>query len=82
MLRFGQGAKGAEVQLSREAGELKVHDVAFMNGPQQRVELLATLRRMATQGLTPDGKIMPVKAETDGRAPKSSQRIQQAILVE
>ncbi len=56
--------------------------MAFMNGPQQRVELLATLRRMATQGLTPDGKIMPVKAETDSRAPKSSQRIQQAILVE
>lgn len=81
-MRFGNGKSGAEVQLSREGGELKVHDVAFLNGSSERVELLATLRRMATQGLTADGKIMPVKAETDGRLPKSSQRIQQAILVE
>jgi hypothetical protein len=81
-VRFGNGKSGAEVLLSRENGELKVHDVAFQNGSANRVELLSTLRRMATQGLTADGKIVPVKAETEGRVPKSSQRIQQAILVE
>lgn len=82
-VRLGSATEGADVLLSREQGELRVHDVSFRTGPDRHVELLATLRRMAAEGLTSDGRIVPVKAEVqDAGIPRSAQRIQQAIHVE
>ena len=84
-LRFGDARQGAEVQISRENGEMRVHDMTLVTGstPRDRIELLATMRRMITGGLSSDGKIIQASAETPGSGlPKASQRIQQAIQVE
>ena len=84
-LRFGTATHGAEVQLFREEGEVCIQDMTLVNGstPRDRVELLATMRRMITGGLSADGKIMQVSGEMPETArPKSAQRIQQAIQVE
>ncbi len=84
-LRFGDAARGAEVQISRENGEMRVHDMTLITGsrPSDRVELLATMRRMITGGLGSDGKIIQASVQSpDSARPTSSQRIQQAIQIE
>jgi len=87
-LRFGDAKRGADVQISRENGEVRVHDMTLVSGsrPGDRIELLATMRRMITGGLSSDGKIMQVKAESyetpGAHPPKASQRIQQAIDIQ
>jgi hypothetical protein len=84
-LRFGDATRGAEVQISRENGEMRVHDMTLITGsrPSDRVELLATMRRMITGGLGSDGKIIQASAQSpDNTRPTSSQRIQQAIQIE
>ena len=84
-LRFGNAQRGAEVDLSRENGEVRIHDMTLITGstPRDRVELLATMRRMITGGLSSDGKIIQASAQTSGSSrPKASQRIQQAIQIE
>ena len=84
-LQFGNATQGAEVAISRENGEMRVHDMVLITGttPRDRIELLATMRRMITGGLSSDGKILQAKAESPGSPrPKASQRIQQAIQIE
>ncbi len=84
-LRFGDAKRGAEVDISRDNGEMRVHDMVLITGttPRDRIELLATMRRMITAGLGSDGKILQAKSETPGSPRmKASQRIQQAIQVE
>ena len=84
-LRFGDAKLGAEVDISRENGEMRIHDMTLITGstPRDRIQLLATLRRMITGGLGSDGKIMQAKSESPSSPrPKASQRIQQAIQIE
>ncbi len=84
-LRFGDATLGAEVQISRENGEVRIQDMTLVTGPtpRDRIELLATMRRMISGGISSDGKILQVKAATsDSSQPNASQRIQQAIQVE
>lgn len=83
-LRFGNSKLGAEVQISRVENETRIHDMTLITGagPNNRHELLATMRRMISGGLSSDGKIIQVKAETT--APVSAKtsslpRIQQSI---
>jgi hypothetical protein len=84
-LRFGDTKRGAEVDISCEDGEMRIHDMTLITGstPRDRIQLLATMRRMITGGLSSDGKILQTKAESPGSPrPKASQRIQQAIQIE
>jgi hypothetical protein len=83
-LRFGNAKLGAEVQVSNDDGVTRIHDMTLITGtePKDRFELLATMRRMISGGLSSDGKIIQAKAETSSAIPtvKSAMpRIQQPI---
>ena len=83
-LQFGNAKLGAEVQISRDEGVTRIHDMTLITGtgPNNRHELLATMRRMISGGISSDGKIMQAKAETFGSIPTKSSsvpRIQQSI---
>ena len=84
-LQFGNAKLGAEVQISRDEGETRIHDMTLITGVGQnnRHELLATMRRMISSGLSSDGKIMQAKAETMSEVPATKStslpRIQQSI---
>ena len=83
-LQFGNSKLGAEVQIERSEGQTHIHDMTLITGtgPNNRHELLATMRRMISGGLSSDGKIIQAKAETTSSMPSKTSslpRIQQSI---
>lgn len=50
-LQFGNAKLGAEVQISRDEGETRIHDMTLITGVGQnnRHELLATMRQIMRQ---------------------------------
>ncbi len=85
-LWFGDAQHGAGVDIKRENGEVRIQDVTLSTGsqPTDRIELLATMRRMISGGLSTDGKIIQASAEaleTTNR-PRAAQRIQQEIQLQ
>ncbi|RLS44824.1 MAG: hypothetical protein DWH81_00165 [Planctomycetota bacterium] len=83
-LQFGNSKLGAEVQIERSEGQTHIHDMTLITGtgPNNRHELLATMRRMISGGLSSDGKIIQANAETTSSTPSKTSslpRIQQSI---
>lgn len=84
-LSFGSGTYGADVLIRREDGLVKINDIVLLPGPQagQKIELLASMRRIIMNGLTPGGRIVTASAEqVQASRPSAAQRIQQAIDIQ
>ncbi len=86
-LRFGDAKLGAEVQVTRADGETRINDMTLITGPRpnDRTELLATMRRKISGGLSSDGKIIQASAELPGQSSSVKNvvpRIQQAIDIQ